>query len=119
MVEASPIWGALAFLVMLLLTALSVPIAASMGFVGLVLVILFYGDFSGLQFVAANSWGNVAQYDMSVFPLFIFMGNLISKSDLGRDAFDGINRLMGRTRGGLAMAGVGSRCIGARWSAPR
>ena len=103
MVEASPIWGALAFLVMLLLTALSVPIAASMGFVGLVLVILFYGDFSSLQFVAANSWGNVALYDMSVFPLFIFMGNLISKSDLGRDAFDGINRLMGRTRGGLAM----------------
>ena len=103
MVEASPIWGGLAVLALLILSALSVPIAASMGIVGLAMVFLFYGDFTSLQFVATSAWGNVAKYSLSMFPLFIFMGNLIAKSELGADAFEGLNRLMGRTRGGLAM----------------
>ena len=103
MVEATPFWGGLAILALLLLSALSVPIAASMGIVGLGLVDLFYGDFTGLQFIATSAWGNVAKYSLSMFPLFILMGSLIARSGLGADAFDGMNRLMGRTRGGLAM----------------
>ena len=103
MVDASPYWGALALLVLLILSLLSVPIAASMGIVGLGMVVLFYGDFTSLQFIATSAWGNVATYSLSMFPLFILMGNLISKSGLGADAFDGLNKLLGRTRGGLAM----------------
>ena len=103
MVEATPFWGAIALATLLILSLLSVPIAASMGIVGLAMVVLFYGDFTSLQFVATSAWGNVAKYSLSMFPLFIFMGNLISKSGLGADAFDGLNKLLGRTRGGLAM----------------
>ena len=103
MVEASPFWGGLAILALLILSALSVPIAASMGIVGLGMVYLFYGDFTSLQFIATSAWGNVAKYSLSMFPLFILMGSLIARSGLGADAFDGLNRLMGRTRGGLAM----------------
>ena len=103
MVEATPIWGAIALATLLILSLLSVPIAASMGIVGLAMVVLFYGDFTSLQFVATSAWGNVAKYSLSMFPLFILMGNLISKSGLGADAFDGLNKLLGRTRGGLAM----------------
>ena len=103
MVEATPFWGAIAISCLLVLSLLSVPIAASMGIVGLGMVILFYGDFTALQFIATSAWGNTAKYSMSMFPLFILMGNLIAKSGLGEDAFDGLNKLLGRTRGGLAM----------------
>jgi len=103
MVEATPFWGAIGLGALLVLSLLSVPIAASMGIVGLGMVILFYGDFTSLQFIATSAWGNVAKYSLSMFPLFILMGNLISKSGLGADAFDGLNKLLGRTRGGLAM----------------
>ena len=44
MVEATPFWGFLAVLVLLTLSVLSVPIAASMGIVGVLMFILF-GDY--------------------------------------------------------------------------
>lgn len=56
-------------------------------------------------------WNVVANYDLSVVPLFILMGFLASHSGLSRDLFHGINALLGRFRGGVAMAAV-SGCAG-------
>ena len=103
MVEASPFWGFLAVLVLLTLSVLSVPIAASMGIVGLLMFILFYGDIASIYLAGLTAWGSAAKYSFSMFPLFVFMGSLISKSGLGADAFEGFYKLMGRLRGGLAM----------------
>ena len=103
MVEATPFWGLLAVLVLLTLTVLSVPIAASMGIVGTLMFILFYGDIASIYLAGLTAWGSAAKYSFSMFPLFVFMGALISKSGLGADAFEGFYKLMGRLRGGLAM----------------
>ena len=103
MVEATPLWGFLAVLVLLSLTVLSVPIAASMGIVGTLMFILFYGDIASIYLAGLTAWGSAAKYSFSMFPLFVFMGALISKSGLGADAFEGFYKLMGRLRGGLAM----------------
>jgi len=51
-------------------------------------------------------WGGVANYELSVVPLFILMGYLASHANLSRDLFQGINALVGRLRGGVAMAAV-------------
>ena len=56
-------------------------------------------------------WNSVANYDLSVVPLFILMGFLASHANLSRDLFQGINALVGRTRGGVAMAAIGA-CAG-------
>lgn len=56
-------------------------------------------------------WGTVANYDLSVVPLFVLMGYLASHANLSRDLFQGINVLFGRVRGGVAMAAVGA-CAG-------
>ena len=103
MVEATPFWGFLAVLVLLTLSVLSVPIAASMGIVGVLMFILFYGDIASLYLAGLTAWGSAAKYSFSMFPLFVFMGALISNSGLGADAFEGFYKLMGRMRGGLAM----------------
>lgn len=56
-------------------------------------------------------WNSVANYELSVVPLFILMGYLASQAKLSRDLFHGINALVGRFRGGVAMAAIGA-CAG-------
>ncbi|MTI43496.1 tripartite ATP-independent transporter DctM subunit [Roseibium hamelinense] len=56
-------------------------------------------------------WNNMANYDLSVVPLFVLMGYLASQANLSRDLFRGMNALMGRFRGGVAMSAIGA-CAG-------
>jgi tripartite ATP-independent transporter DctM subunit len=56
-------------------------------------------------------WGTVANYELSVVPLFILMGFLASHANLSRDLFQGLNAFMGRFKGGVAMAAIGA-CAG-------
>jgi tripartite ATP-independent transporter DctM subunit len=51
-------------------------------------------------------WSDVANYDLSVVPLFVLMGYLASHANLSRDLFQGMNALVGRFRGGVAMAAI-------------
>jgi tripartite ATP-independent transporter DctM subunit len=63
-----------------------------------------------LQFKSAL-WNNVANYDLSVVPLFVLMGLLAAEGGLSRDLFKGISVLTRNTRGGVAMATIGA-CAG-------
>jgi len=56
-------------------------------------------------------WTSVANYELSVVPLFVLMGYLAAHANLSRDLFQGVNALMGRVRGGVAMAAIGA-CAG-------
>lgn len=56
-------------------------------------------------------WSTMANYDLSVVPLFILMGYLASYANLSRDLFQGLNALIGRARGGIAIAVIGA-CAG-------
>ena len=53
-------------------------------------------------------WNTVANYELSVVPLFVLMGFLAAHANLSRDLFQGVNALIGRLRGGVAMAAVGA-----------
>lgn len=56
-------------------------------------------------------FSSVANYDLSVVPLFILMGYLASETGMSRDLFQGMRALVGRFRGGVAMAAVAA-CAG-------
>jgi len=56
-------------------------------------------------------WSNVANYELSVVPLFVLMGFLASQANLSRDLFQGLSALVSRVRGGVAMAAIGA-CAG-------
>jgi tripartite ATP-independent transporter DctM subunit len=56
-------------------------------------------------------WNSVASYDLSVVPLFVLMGFLAARAELSRDLFQGMNAILGRFRGGVAIAAVGA-CAG-------
>lgn len=58
-----------------------------------------------LQFKTAL-WNSVANYDLSVVPLFVLMGFLAAETGLSRDLFQGLSALTQRLRGGVAMATI-------------
>lgn len=51
-------------------------------------------------------YGRVSVYDLSVIPLFMLMGAFAVNGGLSKALFDFANALLGRFRGGMAMAGV-------------
>ncbi|MEO1329443.1 MAG: TRAP transporter large permease [Pseudomonadota bacterium] len=56
-------------------------------------------------------FGSVSNYDLSVVPLFILMGLLASETGMSRDLFQGMRALVGRVKGGVAMAAIAA-CAG-------
>ena len=58
----------------------------------------------------ATSTG-VASYEFGVIPLFIMMGLVLEKADVGRDAFQVAAGLLRKLRGGLGIATVGANAI--------
>jgi tripartite ATP-independent transporter DctM subunit len=103
--------------VLFVLLALRIPVGLAMVGVGiggnyvLSLVVPFLRFEPYLKQFKTLLWGTVANYDLSVVPLFILMGYLASHANLSRDLFQGVNALVGRFRGGVAMAAIGA-CAG-------
>ncbi len=53
----------------------------------------------------------ISSYFFGVVPLFVLMGNIVSVTGMGRDAFDVANHLFRRLRGGLGVGTVGANAI--------
>lgn len=91
---------------MLVLMAVRVPIAVAMFVPGAVGYILLSGWSPMLSHLKGAVYGRVSVYDLSVIPLFMLMGALAVQGGLAKALFDFANSLLGRFRGGMAMAGV-------------
>jgi tripartite ATP-independent transporter DctM subunit len=103
MVDPSPVWGVFGVGVLMLLAVLGVPIAASMGIVGFAMMVLFYGDLKAVVMTASTFWFQAASYTLSLLPLFILMGEIAGRCELGKDAFDCFYKFMNKIRGALAI----------------
>lgn len=96
----------LIFATMLVLMAVRVPIAVSMfaagtfGYLYQVGLPPFLNNLNGLAFA------RFASYDLSVIPLFILMGNFATQGGISKALFQFASVVMGRFKGGLAMAAV-------------
>jgi C4-dicarboxylate transporter DctM subunit len=105
----------LGFVAMFALMSLRVPIAFSMAVVG----------FAGLWWM--RSWNaavasttteilDIAKYTLSVVPLFVLMGNFVTRAGMSRELYAAAYSFIGHKRGGLAMstvmacAGFGAIC---------
>lgn len=54
---------------------------------------------------------SISSHVFGVVPLFVLMGLVVSRADIGRDTFDVANRALGRLKGGLGMATVGANAV--------
>jgi tripartite ATP-independent transporter DctM subunit len=105
-----------AFLVFVaLMTVLRVPIGVAVGAVGFGGLVLVRGWAPAVS-LASNEILEVATYSLSVMPLFVLMGNFVTRGGLSRDLYQAAYTFLGHRRGGLATstivasAGFGAVC---------
>ncbi|MEO5677009.1 MAG: TRAP transporter large permease [Usitatibacter sp.] len=94
------------FAAMLVLMAIRVPIAIAMFVPGAVGYAVLSGWSPLLAHLKGAVFGRVSVYDLSVIPLFMLMGAFAVQGGLSKALFDFANALLGRFRGGMAMAAV-------------
>lgn len=94
------------FGIMLLFMAIRVPIAVAMFAAGAIGYVMQtgWGPFS--SFLNTQAFARFASYDLSVIPLFILMGHFATQGGISRALFSFAAGVMGRFKGGLAMASI-------------
>ena len=100
--------GLAGLLAMLVLAFLRVPIALAMGIVGVV-GYAYMRDWNWtLAFAMAQTkvYETGRNYTLSVVPLFILMGNFVTRAGMSEELFRAAYAFIGHLRGGLAMATV-------------
>lgn len=111
MTEAS-----IGLLAMLILAFARVPLAIAMGLVGFAGLWWMRGLNPALASVTSTVYEAGFEYTLSVVPLFILMGNFVTRAGMSRELYRAAYTLVGHFRGGLAMAtvmacaGFGSVC---------
>jgi len=96
----------LIFGLMLLLMALRTPISIAMFVAGSIGYVSQAGWVPFSSFLNTQAFARFASYDLSVIPLFILMGNFATQGGISKALFEFASVVMGRFRGGLAMAAV-------------
>ena len=96
----------IAFAVMLGLTFLRLPIAFSMAIVGFLGYTYMVNATAALSMVGSVAFETGMSYTLSIVPLFILMGNLVTKAGLSSELYRVSYAFLGHRRGGLAMATI-------------
>ncbi len=91
---------------MFVLMALRTPIAISMFVAGAVGYVIQTGWEPFANFMNSMAFARFASYDLSVIPLFILMGQFATQGGISKALFQFTATVMGRFKGGLAMAAV-------------
>lgn len=97
--------------VLLLLLAVRVPVGVAMIAVGVGGYVSLAGFAPLLNFAKTSPYWAFANYDLSVIPMFLLMGQFASRAGLSRALFESANTFLGHRRGGVAMAAIGG-CAG-------
>ncbi|MBO6757593.1 MAG: TRAP transporter large permease [Roseibium sp.] len=94
------------FAALLALILLRVPIAFAMGLVGTVGFALLVNWPAAMAMIASVTYETGLAYTLSVVPLFILMGNFVTRAGLSNELYMAANAFLGHRKGGLAMATV-------------
>ncbi len=94
------------FTVLLVVILAGMPIAFAMGLVGFGGVAYMLGWQPALSMVAQIAFDTGMNYGLSVVPLFILMGNFVTRAGLSEQLYTASNAWLGHRRGGLAMATI-------------
>ncbi len=93
-----------------LLMVLRIPLAFAMAAVGVVGIAVMRG-WQAAGASATTEILDIAKYTLSVVPLFILMGQLVTKAGMSRELFRASYAFLGHRRGGLALSTIAS-CAG-------
>ncbi len=98
--------GILCIIVLFILLAMKMWVGMAMALAGFLGLFLIRGFGSAWQMLYTTTFNNIASYTLTVMPMFVFMGCIISETDIGTNLYKTMHAWMGRLRGGLAYATV-------------
>jgi tripartite ATP-independent transporter DctM subunit len=88
-----------------------IPMAAAIGMIGLVGTGLLLGFGPAFSAFATEASGFLTNYQVATLPLFLMMGSFAAVAGVAEDVYRLAQAVLGRFRGGLAMATIGG-CAG-------
>ena len=103
--------GVIGIVVLIVVFLLRMPVGFAMALVGLAGFSLIVSPAAGLNILARDVFQTFSSYSLTVIPMFVFMGCIASASGLSQRLYEASYSLLGRLRGGLAMATVAA-CAG-------
>jgi C4-dicarboxylate transporter DctM subunit len=93
--------------ILLVLVFVSVPIGISLGVSSVIGVYLAYGDMNiALSILGSTAYDSIRSHTLAVIPLFMLMGEVISRSGAAKDLYALCDRFLHRVPGRLAVATV-------------
>lgn len=90
---------------MVLLLMLGMPLAFATGGLAVIFSVILL-DLPGMMFITNRVWYMMNSFAMLAVPMFIFMALMLDRSGIAADLYQTIYQLVGRLRGGLAIATV-------------
>lgn len=103
--------GMLGIVALIVLLVVRVPVALAMLAVGFVGNALIVSPSAALSRLGSDVFQQSAAYNLSVIPLFVFMGLLLANAGLGADLYRALDAFLWRMRGGLGVATVGAATL--------
>lgn len=94
-------------LLLVILLALSVPVAAVMGVLGLALN-QFYSSMPLQRAMGEIIWNSSSEYILIAIPLFVMLGEILLRSGIAERVYNGIAQWLSWLPGGLMHANIGS-----------
>ncbi|MGE0807626.1 MAG: TRAP transporter large permease [Burkholderiaceae bacterium] len=95
-----------AFIALLGLTFVGIPIAWAMIGIGFGGVALLRGVDPALAMAGQVAFETAMSYDLSVVPMFVLMGNLVNHARMSHQLYEAAHSFVGHRRGGLALATI-------------
>lgn len=96
--------GFISMAAVILLALLRVPLGIALMSVSLAGLAWITSTTTALTLFPMTVSEAVLSYDLAIVPMFILMGNIISRTGIAQDLFRAANAYLGSTRGGLSLA---------------
>ncbi|PSW21972.1 C4-dicarboxylate ABC transporter permease [Photobacterium sanctipauli] len=96
------------FACLLIMVFLRLPLAFAMGVVGFFgfWYLVDYNWMAAMSMAARRIIDTGQDYSLSVIPLFILMGNFVTKAGLSKELYQACNAFVGHRKGGLSMSTI-------------
>lgn len=106
-----PIVGVIGVVLLVGLFLLRMPVGFAMALVGVLGFSYLVSAGAALSLLARDIFYTFSSYSLTVIPMFVLMGCIAFASGMGQRLYDAAHAVMGKLRGGLAMAAVAA-CAG-------
>ena len=94
---------AILFIIMLIVMFSGAPVFASLGFAGILGILLWLGQ-RHLSQIGLTAYTYGTNYNQIILPMFVMMSEFLSRGGIAEDIYTVLNRGIGRFKGGLAIA---------------